>query len=421
MTAAGVRLKSIAGGAIGNLVEWYDWYAYSFLSLYFAPLFFPEDDPLAQQLSTAAIFAVGFLVRPLGGLWLGWWADKYGRKSGLLVSILMMCGGSLIIALTPSADRIGLAAPVLLLVARLLQGLSVGGEFGASAAYLSEIATSRHRGFWSSFQYVTLVGGQLIALAVLLLLQALMTPAALADWGWRLPFALGAAFAVVGLFIRRGMAESAAFDAVPAARHEKLLATLGRHPRAIMIVIGITAGSTLSFYALTTYMQKFLVNSAGFTKDATTQLLAVALTAYALAQPLFGWLSDRIGRLPMLLAYGVLGMLFSVPLFQAIGEARSTAAALLPLLAALAILSLASAITPLVKAGLFPAEVRALGVATGHSVGVALFGGTAEFVAGLFKRHHHEAGFFWYVAGMCGLTLVATVIARRDISRSTLD
>lgn len=194
------RLRSILGGAAGNLVEWYDWYAYAAFSLYFAEVFFPGGDRTSQLLKTAAIFAVGFLMRPLGGWLLGRYADRHGRKRALMLSVLMMCAGSLLIAVTPGHDRIGVAAPVLLVLARLLQGLSVGGEYGASATYLSEVASSRHRGFWSSFQYVTLVMGHLLALAVLILLQRVfLDDAQLHAWGWRIPFAIGALAALVTL------------------------------------------------------------------------------------------------------------------------------------------------------------------------------------------------------------------------------
>ena len=165
------RLKNIVGGSAGNLVEWFDWFAYAAFTVYFAPVFFPKGEPTAQLLSTAAIFAVGFLMRPVGAWVMGVYADRKGRKAGLTLSVSLMCAGSLIIACTPGHATIGLAAPALLLFARMMQGLSVGGEYGSSATYLSEMATAKHRGFWSSFQYVTLISGQLLALMLLIVLQ----------------------------------------------------------------------------------------------------------------------------------------------------------------------------------------------------------------------------------------------------------
>ena len=206
------RLRSILGGSLGNLVEWYDWYVYSAFTLYFAPAFFPSDDSTVQLLNAAAIFAVGFLMRPLGAWLMGMYADRKGRKAGLTVSVMLMGGGSLMIAATPAYATIGVAAPMLLLLARLLQGLSVGGEYGASATYLSEMAQRDHRGFFSSFQYVTLIAGQLLALMVLLLLQMTMSPADLELWGWRIPFAIGGLLAVSVFWLRRRLAETPQFE-----------------------------------------------------------------------------------------------------------------------------------------------------------------------------------------------------------------
>ncbi|MEK7661617.1 MAG: MFS transporter, partial [Pseudomonadota bacterium] len=204
------RIQSIFSGSIGNLVEWFDWYSYAAFSLYFAPIFFPKGDATAQLLNAAAVFAIGFLMRPLGGWLFGWYADRFGRKDALTVSILMMCFGSLLIAIAPSYAQIGIFAPVILVFARMLQGLSVGGEYGASATYLSEMAGKANRGFYSSFQYVTLIMGQLLALAVLILIQnSALTTAEISNWGWRIPFFIGAGLALVALYLRRQMEESA--------------------------------------------------------------------------------------------------------------------------------------------------------------------------------------------------------------------
>src|SRR6195952_3421027 len=205
------RLKSIVGGSAGNLVEWYDFYTYSVLTIYFAPSFFPKADQTAQLLSAAAIFAVGFLMRPVGAWVMGVYGDRHGRKAGLALSVALMCVGSLIIALSPTYAQAGVAAPLLLVLARMLQGLSVGGEYGASATYLSEMATKKHRGFYSSFQYVTLIMGQLLALSVLVLLQRYFLSAAqLHAWGWRIPFDIGAVLAVTVMYLRRSLHESVA-------------------------------------------------------------------------------------------------------------------------------------------------------------------------------------------------------------------
>ena len=203
------RIFAIVGASSGNLVEWYDFYAYAFTSIYFAAAFFPSGDRTSQLLSTAGIFAAGFLMRPLGGWFFGWMADRHGRRAAMIISVLMMCAGSLLVALMPTHASIGALAPALLLVARLVQGLSVGGEYGTAATYMSEVASKGSRGFYSSFQYVTLIGGQLLALLVLAILQALLTNEELTAWGWRIPFAIGAVAAVVAMYLRRSLAETA--------------------------------------------------------------------------------------------------------------------------------------------------------------------------------------------------------------------
>jgi len=300
------RLRAIVSGAAGNLVEWYDWYAYSAFSIYFAPVFFPESDGTAQLLNTAGIFAVGFLMRPLGGWLFGSLADRVGRKFSMTLSVLLMSFGSLLIALTPSYASIGVMAPILLLLARLLQGLSVGGEYGISATYLSEMATAKHRGFFSSFQYVTLIGGQLTALGIQLLLQKVfLTEAELSEWGWRIPFVIGAVLSLIVFYLRSHMEETRQFiktedDATAVKKKSGTLRELARHPRALATVVGLTLGGTLAFYTYSTYMQKFLVNTVQLSKGESTLITFLSLLIFALIQPLFGLLSDKIGRKPLL-------------------------------------------------------------------------------------------------------------------------
>jgi MHS family alpha-ketoglutarate permease-like MFS transporter len=401
------RLRAIIGGSAGNLVEWYDWYAYSALSLYFSASFFPKSDPTAQLLNTSAVFAVGFFMRPIGAYLMGRYADRHGRKAGLAVSVALMCAGSLMIAFAPTYATIGIAAPILLLVARLLQGLSVGGEYGASATYLSEMATRRHRGFWSSFQYVTLIGGMLSALAVTLLLQAVFTKAQMDSFGWRIAFALGAALALGVYLLRRGLAETASFQALAVDRPASGMAALWRaHPREFLLVGAISAGGGLAFYAYTTYMQKFLANTVGFSVQTATAIMTAALVVFMLVQPLFGALADRVGRKPMLLLFGIGGAIVSVPVFSALENVRTPGAAFAIVLVPLLLLAAYTSISALVKAELFPAHIRALGVAFPYAIGNAAFGGTAEYVALSLKGWHMESAFYWYVSGMLALTSV---------------
>jgi MHS family alpha-ketoglutarate permease-like MFS transporter len=419
----------VFGGSVGNLVEWYDWYVYSAFSLYFAQAFFPRGDQTVQLLNAAAVFAVGFFMRPIGGWLLGRYADRHGRRAALSASVLLMCGGSLIIAITPTYATIGVLSPVLLILARLLQGLSVGGEYGASATYLSEVAGRAHRGFWSSFQYVTLIMGQLLALAVLIVLQRMLSDAALDAWGWRIPFAIGAACAIIALKLRTGLEESPAFaleqakrEAHPAlykARGHGTLRALAAHPRAVATVVGLTAGGTVAFYTFTAYAQKFLVNSAGFTRADATFVSAASLFVFMLLQPPVGALSDRIGRRPVLMTFGILGTLGTIPVMRALETANSNVFAFGLLTVALLIVSGYTAINAVVKAELFPTELRALGVGFPYAVTVSLFGGTAEYIALWFKSIGHEQWFYGYVTGcvVMSLGVYATMEETKDKGR----
>lgn len=416
------RLKNIVGGSAGNLVEWFDWFAYAAFTVYFAPVFFPKGEPTAQLLSTAAIFAVGFLMRPVGAWVMGVYADRKGRKAGLTLSVSLMCAGSLLIACTPGYATIGLAAPALLLFARMMQGLSVGGEYGSSATYLSEMATAKHRGFWSSFQYVTLISGQLLALMLLILLQRTLGEAALSDWAWRIPFFVGAGLAVVVFWLRRGLDETGAFEdpVTRAAPKSSALELVLRHPKEALIVIGLTAGGTLAFYTYTTYLQKFLTNTSGFSKAQATEISAAALFLFMLLQPAVGALSDRIGRKPVMITFGILGVFCTVPIMSALAVTTNALTAFALSLSALVIVSGYTAINAVVKAELFPAHIRALGVALPYALANAVFGGTAEYVALWFKLDGRESLYFWYVTGMIGVSLITYVLMRDTKAKSLI-
>ncbi len=408
------RLLSIFGGSVGNLIEWYDFYIYSAFSLYFAKAFFPSDDPLVEQLNTAGVFAIGFLIRPIGGWVMGLYADLHGRRAALSLSVILMCLGSLIIAVCPSYERIGMLAPIVLILARLLQGLSLGGEYGTSATYLSEVATSQHRGFYSSFQYVTLIMGQLMATLTLLVLQRLvLTGPELEAWGWRIPFLFGGALAVVGLYLRRNMMETEAFQAEAAKKSEhRPMRELLRHPKEVALVVGLTMGGTLAFYTYTVYMQKFLVNSVGLSRDQATLISVSSLFFYMLLQPVFGLLSDKVGRRPVLMGFGVLGTLCTVPLLTALTQTRDAFTAFLLVMAALVIVSGYTSINAVVKAELFPANIRALGVGLPYALTVSLFGGTAEYVGTWLKLNGRETWFFWYVTACILCSLLVYVFMR---------
>ncbi|MEF3367806.1 MFS transporter [Methylocystis sp. 9N] len=401
------RLRAIVVGSIGNLVEWYDFYVYSAFSLYFAEAFFPGDDPLAQMMSASGVFALGFFMRPVGAYIFGRIGDGRGRRKALMLSVLLMCLGSLIVALVPTYATIGAAAPAILLFARLLQGASLGGEYGSSATYLAEMAHPERRGFYSSFQYVTMIAGQLLALCVLLLLQNVLLDAhALRDWGWRIPFAFGALLAVVALVMRRDLVETDAFKASRAEKERGSLHALLAHKRETAIVVGLTLGGTIAFYVYTTYMQKFLKLSAGLSDAQTTWISAGSLLFALLLQPIYGVMSDRIGRRPMLIAFGLLGTILTTPLLTAIQNTRSAWAAFALICCAWLIVALYTSINAVVKAELFPAAIRVTGVALPYAATVSLFGGSAEYVALWFKARGHENWFYWYASAAIFVSLI---------------
>ncbi|WP_316155414.1 MFS family transporter [Cupriavidus sp. BIC8F] len=394
------RIYAIVAASSGNLVEWFDFYVYAFCAIYFAPSFFPKSDPTAQLLNTAGVFAAGFLMRPIGGWLFGTIADRHGRKNSMLISVIMMCAGSLLIACLPTYDSIGNWAPALLLLARLIQGLSVGGEYGTTATYMSEVALRGRRGFFSSFQYVTLIGGQLLAVLVVVILQQLLDEAELKAWGWRIPFVVGAVTAVVALFLRRTLHETSSAATRGSKEAGSVAALFRNHKAAFFTVLGYTAGGSLIFYTFTTYMQKYLVNTAGMSIKTASYVMTGCLFLYMCMQPVFGALSDRIGRRTNMLLFGALGALCTVPVLTALGTVSSPELAFVLIAVALAIVSFYTSISGIVKAEMFPPEVRALGVGLAYAIANAIFGGSAEYVALGMKTLGHETAFYWYVTAM---------------------
>ncbi|MDK7491925.1 MFS transporter [Bacillus paranthracis] len=409
---AQAKSKRVAGnifkGSVGNLIEWYDWYVYSAFAVYFSAEFFPKGDPTSQLLNTAAIFAVGFLMRPIGSLLMGRYADRHGRRAALTLSITVMAGGSFIIACTPSYESIGIMAPIILVLARLLQGLSLGGEYGTSATYLSEMASSGRRGFYSSFQYVTLVAGQMVALGVQIVLQQLLSEPDMKSWGWRIPFIIGAMGAVAVLWLRRTMDESEQFANIKSQKRESAgtVRTLMKHPKAVLTVVGLTLGGTVAFYTYTTYLQKFMVNTVGLPKEVVSWINFVALLIFVVLQPIAGLLSDKIGRRPLLMAFGILGTLLTAPIFFFMEKTTEPIVAFLLMMVGLIIVTGYTSINAIVKAELFPTEIRALGVGLPYALTVAIFGGTAEFIALWLKSIGMESLFYFYVAGCIAISFI---------------
>ncbi|QRX97448.1 MFS transporter [Streptomyces noursei] len=402
------RLRQLAAASIGNAVEWYDWYAYSFLAVYFADQIFPKGagNSLVPLLSTFAVFAVGFFMRPIGGLLMGAVADRRGRRAALTLTILLMGGGSLLVALTPTYAATGVLAPIVLVVARLVQGLSVGGEFAASTTFLVESAGPGRRGLFASFQYVSTTAGQLLAAGTGALLAGLLTEDQMGRWGWRIAFLLGALLSLLGLWVRRGARETLTQDpdaagagTAQSAGRPGLFEGLRRYPRQSLLICGITAGGTIAYYTWTTYLPTYAQVNAGFDKGDALTVGTLSLAFFALLQPLGGLLSDRIGRKPMLLVFALGFAVSAVPLLHLVTDAFVSL--LLVQCAGMVLLTGYTSIAAAVNAELFPARVRAAGIGFPYSLTVALFGGTAPYVGTWFKQAGHPDLFPWYVAVIC--------------------
>ncbi|MFG2137927.1 MFS transporter [Streptomyces sp. NPDC048650] len=426
------RLRQLAAASVGNAVEWYDWYAYSFLAAYFAEQVFPKGsgNSLVPLLSTFAVFAVGFFMRPVGGLLLGAVADRRGRRTALTLTILLMGGGSLLVALTPTYASAGVLAPVVLVIARLVQGLSVGGEFAASTTFLVESAGPGRRGLFSSFQYVSTSIGQLLASGTAALLAGQLSEGQMGQWGWRVAFLVGAVLSLLGLWIRRGAQETLpqAHDSVraeetpgadrKAAARPGLFEALRRYPRQSLRICGVTVGGTIAYYTWTTYLPTYAQVNAGFDKGESLTVGTISLAFFALLQPLGGLLSDRIGRKPLLLGFSLGFAVLAVPLLHLVSDAW--ASLLLVQCAGMVLLTGYTSIAAAVNAELFPARVRAAGIGFPYSLTVALFGGTAPYVGTWFKQAGHAGLFPWYVAVLC-LVSFGVYLTLPETSRQKLD
>ena len=376
--------KVIFGAGIGNTLEWYDFASYAIFAPFFAPQFFSPTDPTAALLSTLAIFAVGFVLRPIGGWYFGWLADRKGRRHAMILSMSVTAFGCLVIGLSPTYSSIGVLAPALLVFGRLAQGFGLGGEIGASYTFLVESAPTNRRGLWSSSMFIALITGSLLATIVALVLNGILPQGGMQAYGWRIAFLIGATLGVYALFLRSRLDETEAF------KHEIAEEKAHRGPqpttwqsiwanrRAVLIVIGLTAGPTLSYNTWVSGATTYAINFKHMNAQQALWALFIGCLVYIVVQPLWGALSDKIGRKPNLLFGVVVGAILAFPLVRLIqGEFWQLTVAIS---VSMGVLAAWTAIAPAVYAELFPTRIRAVGMAIPYSLTVATFGGTAPYI-----------------------------------------
>ncbi|PKW14876.1 MFS transporter [Saccharopolyspora spinosa] len=389
-------LRTLVAASIGNAVEWYDWTIYTAFSVYFAAAFFPGELAL---INTLAAFALAFFFRPLGGWLLGRFADLRGRKTAMLLTISLMAGGSLIIALLPTFQTIGWAASILLVLARVGQGLSLGGEVSNASAYLAEIAPPAKRGRYSAFFYISTGSALLVASLLGFALTALLTKDQLTDYGWRIPFLIGGVLGVLGIWLRRTLEETEQFEdnrTKAKALKNPLWMTLKHHPKAVGQLVGFSMLSTLCYYTFFSALTPFAVQNRH--ADATDVFLAlsIATALFIVLQYPMGALSDRIGRKPQLLVWSAAIAVLIVPLSTLVGPGLG--GLLVVFCVGVALYTAMTSIAPAIMSELFPTELRGLGIGAWYNLTVAIFGGTAPLVIQALARYELSTMFFWYIA-----------------------
>lgn len=396
------RIRGIVGAASGNLVEWFDFYIYAVFAAYFTKaLTAPDMDSGTQAIYVWGVFAASFFMRPIGSWVFGRIADKHGRKKSMVISICLMAVSSFLFAALPTYEQVGMAAPFLLLLVRLLQGLSVGGEYGAVATYMSELGLKGQRGFFASFQYVTLSGGQLLASLLGVIMLAFLSEQQLLDGGWRIPFVIGGIAAIISLLARSRLEETLSSEDSDKEESGSLSELFKNHWKTFLLVVGYTSAGSLTFYVITVYSKTYLTNM-GIDSKTVGFIMTASLFIFMLAQPVFGAISDRIGRRAAMLAFSGTMAIFIYPVMVIWMPHFSYSPLMVALLLIflMMLLSFYTSISGLVKAEMFPPHVRALGVGFSYAVGNAIFGGSAPSVALQFKAAGIESTFFLYVIVM---------------------
>ncbi|TQM14030.1 MFS transporter [Pseudonocardia kunmingensis] len=406
--------KAIVAGAIGNTVEWVDWAVYATLAPIFASQFFAPGDETVALLSTLAVFAVGFIMRPIGGAVLGAYADRHGRKKGLMLTISLMAGAAFVIAITPTYAAIGIAAPLILLLARLVQGFSAGGEFGSSSSFLVESAAPKRRAFAGSWQQVSVGAGALIASFMGFVLTSTLDDAAMQSWGWRVAFAVGGLLGLVGLWLRVSVEETESFQRASgegrtSGKHP-IIGMLTEHPVAALRVVGITIAGTLTYYVWISYMPGYASTTIGIPLEEALLANTIAIAYFLCLLPFVALLSDRYGRKPTLLAFAIGFLLLAWPLFQLLSLGGFGTLLVVELIGVTLIAGY-SANCAVVMAEQFPAEVRSTGIGLPYALAVAIFGGTAPYIL-TWMSSNGLADYVWlYVAAaaLIGVAVYATM------------
>ena len=414
-------VRTLIAASVGNAVEWYDWTVYATFSIYFATQIFDESNPAVALIGTFTTYALAFFFRPLGGYLLGRFADLRGRKAAMMLTIVLMAGGSLLIAVLPTFAAVGWLAPILLLIARIAQGMSLGGEVANASAYLAEIAPPERRGRYSAFFYISTGTSVLLASLLGALLANTLSEGAIAAWGWRIPFIVGGLLGVVGIWLRRSMSETAQFEqnkAKARAVRNPFWVILRHHPKAVLQIVGITLLNTLCYYTFFSALTPYAVEGKGADAGDVFIALSVGTALFVALQYPFGALSDRFGRRPPLLFWSAAIAILIVPLSTLIGP--SLIKLLIVFCVGLALYSLMSSLAPAIMSELFPTELRGLGIGAWYNITVAVFGGTAPLVITSLTTAGHSGVFFWYVAAGAVITFI-TLLTMKETRASVLE
>ena len=406
------KARTIFGIGVGNALEWYDWNIYATFTVYIASQFFASGDSTSDVLKTLAVFAVGFLARPFGGFVFGWVADRSGRQLSMTLAVGLAAAGSLVIGITPSYASIGVLAPIILVVARLIQGLAHGGELPAAQTYLSEMAPAEKRGLWSSLIYFSGTCGVIVGTLMGAVLATVLSKEEMAAYGWRIPFILGGIFGLFALWIRSRMHETTTFtaaaEAIAPAERPSLVRQILAHPMLLLRVIGLTVGGTVIYYVWAVAAPSFAISNRGIDASGALWAGVVAQVLFIGALPLWGMLSDRIGRRPVLLiACAAMGILL-IPLNSIIGNS----AVMLAVAMTIALIFIAGfvSIAPAVFAEMFPTAIRAAGLGVPYSIAVALFGGTSPYLQAWFASIGAPGAFYWYAIGLAVISVITIVL-----------